>query len=459
MFQQKLTKAVKTATPFVVLVISVIVFSGCLEPQISFQGRLTDSSGDPLNGTYTMTVRFLPSVTGGTPLFTETKQVEVTDGLFNREIDGFPPHIFSAGLSQSEELLYMEVDINGETLTPRRPVAGAAYAHALVAGSGIVGARPDPANVTDDGFGAALTVINTEQGNPGYGLMAKAGNAAVFADNQRGDGSLNPSPDAADNPDIILGSQYIMNADGDTATDTDGGPGVISTDPDESSSDMHLRSNDAITMYRGYDETFSTASSEFVIVDNASGITPDPELRLDGAGDLSIDGSYSTGGADYAELIDVEGAETDYEPGDVLVISDEQDRAVELADSANSSRVIGVYSANPGLVGGAHSPEEQKTLQESALALSGLDVSSASDEQIASLTIDDGAVEVAIAGIVPVKVSAENGPIQRGDLLTTSDTPGHAMKTTTLTPGAILGKAMGTLDSGTGVIEVLVLLQ
>jgi hypothetical protein len=75
------------------------------------------------------------------------------------------------------------------------------------------------------------------------------------------------------------------------------------------------------------------------------------------------------------------------------------------------------------------------------------------------MEIDDGAIEVAIAGIVSVKVSAENGPIQRGDLLTTSNTPGHAMKATEFIPGTILGKAMGTLDSGTGVIEVLVLLQ
>jgi hypothetical protein len=66
---------------------------------------------------------------------------------------------------------------------------------------------------------------------------------------------------------------------------------------------------------------------------------------------------------------------------------------------------------------------------------------------------------VAITGIVPCKVSAENGPIHRGDLLTTSATPGHAMKATELKLGTILGKALSELDSGTGVIDILVVLQ
>ena len=68
---------------------------------------------------------------------------------------------------------------------------------------------------------------------------------------------------------------------------------------------------------------------------------------------------------------------------------------------------------------------------------------------------------MALVGIVPTKVSAENGPIKPGTLLVTSSTPGYAMRGSDrekLT-GAIIGKAMGTLDSGKGVIEVLVSLQ
>jgi hypothetical protein len=66
---------------------------------------------------------------------------------------------------------------------------------------------------------------------------------------------------------------------------------------------------------------------------------------------------------------------------------------------------------------------------------------------------------IAVAGRVPCMVDASSTPIHAGDLLTTSDTPGYAMKAARPQIGTILGKAMGTLESGTGTIEVLVTLQ
>ena len=75
----------------------------------------------------------------------------------------------------------------------------------------------------------------------------------------------------------------------------------------------------------------------------------------------------------------------------------------------------------------------------------------------------DGSSEkpVALAGRVLCKVSNENGPIQVGDLLTTSSVPGHAMKATDRDKafGAILGKALQGFDGETGTIMVLVTLQ
>ena len=68
---------------------------------------------------------------------------------------------------------------------------------------------------------------------------------------------------------------------------------------------------------------------------------------------------------------------------------------------------------------------------------------------------------VALSGRVYVLADAANGSIEPGDLLTTSDRPGHAMKATdpSRTHGAILGKAMSALDQGQGMILVLVTLQ
>ena len=72
-------------------------------------------------------------------------------------------------------------------------------------------------------------------------------------------------------------------------------------------------------------------------------------------------------------------------------------------------------------------------------------------------------VPVAVLGIVPVKVTDENGPVQPGDLLTTSSAAGHAMRCDGLALcfGRTLGKALEGLPAGqhTGVIQVLVSLQ
>jgi hypothetical protein len=71
---------------------------------------------------------------------------------------------------------------------------------------------------------------------------------------------------------------------------------------------------------------------------------------------------------------------------------------------------------------------------------------------------------VALAGRTPCKVTDENGPIRPGDLLTSSSTPGHAMRAKPITidgaafyrPATILGKALGAHDVGAGVIEVFI---
>lgn len=62
---------------------------------------------------------------------------------------------------------------------------------------------------------------------------------------------------------------------------------------------------------------------------------------------------------------------------------------------------------------------------------------------------------------VGVHVDADHGAIQPGDLLTTSSTPGHAMRASDATraPGAMIGKALASLDAGRGMIPILAILQ
>ena len=59
------------------------------------------------------------------------------------------------------------------------------------------------------------------------------------------------------------------------------------------------------------------------------------------------------------------------------------------------------------------------------------------------------------------KVDAQYAAIEVGDLLTTSPTPGHAMKAVESDKafGAVLGKALGSLDTGQGMIPLLVTLR
>ncbi|MDH4035315.1 MAG: hypothetical protein OEV80_16100, partial [candidate division Zixibacteria bacterium] len=67
----------------------------------------------------------------------------------------------------------------------------------------------------------------------------------------------------------------------------------------------------------------------------------------------------------------------------------------------------------------------------------------------------------ALTGRVYCQATAINGAIKPGDLLTTSDIAGHAMKATdaTRSHGTVIGKAMTTLDDGEGLVLVLVNLQ
>ena len=73
-------------------------------------------------------------------------------------------------------------------------------------------------------------------------------------------------------------------------------------------------------------------------------------------------------------------------------------------------------------------------------------------------TLADGEHPVALTGRVWAWCEAESGPIEPGDLLTTSAVAGHARKAADLerAQGAVLGKAMTSLTAGRGLVLVLV---
>jgi hypothetical protein len=199
-------------------------------------------------------------------------------------------------------------------------------------------------------------------------------------------------------------------------------------------------------------------------------------FRVQSNGDVRADGTYFSGTGGYytgsADLAEMLPAAENLEPGDVLVI----DAGGHLARSTlpNAANVAGVYSTQPGFVGGygvAEEPPAALSGSRTGPDLSGADrpAANVASAEAAEAALNAGKVPLAIAGVVPVKVNTENGAIQPGDMLTTSSQPGYAMKAMPIDvggvsiarPGTILGKALEPLgvEAGTGVIRVLIVLQ
>jgi len=151
-----------------------------------------------------------------------------------------------------------------------------------------------------------------------------------------------------------------------------------------------------------------------------------------GANGAFYGAGFYSGSADVAEHVNVS---EPVEPGDVVEIDPENPEHFRLASTAGSRLVAGVISTQPGVVLGSNSdPVEGE---------------------------GDSRPVLALAGRVPVKATTENGPIQVGDLLIASSTPGYAMRCTdpASAVGAVIGKALEPLEEGEGLIMIQVTLR
>jgi hypothetical protein len=155
-------------------------------------------------------------------------------------------------------------------------------------------------------------------------------------------------------------------------------------------------------------------------------VSPDTKVYVDG-----VNGDVILQNADCAEDFDLAESE-EIEPGTVMVL----DRAGKLQPSkqAYDKKVAGIISGagdyRPGIVLGRKPGHP-------------------------------GRIPLALVGRVFCKADAECSAIEAGDLLTTSSTPGHAMKATDPVRafGAVIGKALRPLKAGQGLIPVLIALQ
>jgi hypothetical protein len=156
--------------------------------------------------------------------------------------------------------------------------------------------------------------------------------------------------------------------------------------------------------------------------------TLQPAEKLDIAGNLAVSGDVLLAGADCAEDFDVEDADT-LESGTVMVIG--ADETLCASHDAYDTRVAGVLSGagdcRPGIILGRGTARPNR-------------------------------LPLALTGKAFCKVDAQYAPIGVGDLLTTSPTRGHAMKASDAAKayGAVIGKALGPLMEGQGLIPILV---
>jgi hypothetical protein len=148
-------------------------------------------------------------------------------------------------------------------------------------------------------------------------------------------------------------------------------------------------------------------------------------------GDVEVTGDIRLANADCAEDFDIADADS-VEPGTVMVLGEEG--TLSQSHQPYDKRVAGVVSGageyRPGIV--LDKQQSRRNRQ-----------------------------PIALLGKVYCKVDARPAAIEVGDLLTTSGSPGKAMKASEPLKafGAVIGKALRPLKEGQGLIPILIALQ
>jgi hypothetical protein len=447
---------------------------------IPYPGRLSDSNGQPVaDGVYAFAFDLYDTEADGQSMWSEVQEgVMVKDGAFTTSLGSVNP-IPMALLDGRALWLSTSVHGPGETqfiaLTPRQRVSP----DSLAAPSNATAAGTCPHDHVGEEWSAnipwsngALKVLNYANGPSiwgwnggngngirgyatgtglgvygesensggvvgrsatGYGVegVSTSGSAGIWAHSTSGYGLL---ANSSDNDSIRVtgagknGVRVDSSGDHGVYVASAGWSGVAVWSANVAGVWVNSAGQDGILVSTaGWDGVHVVGPVGGVYY--GSGKKGDEDFAVLNTGEVRSKVGFASPANDFAVMMNVLGAKSDYEPGDVLVIRGEQGLLAGLGASSYATTVIGVYTAAPGFLGGQ------------------------------AVTSQADGIPVAVMGIVSVKVSAENGPIHPGDLLVTSSTPGYAMRGDNPPPGTILGKALGSLDSGSGVVLVLITLQ
>jgi hypothetical protein len=446
----------------------------------TYQGRLTDG-GNPANGAYDLQFKLYDALSAGAQVSGTLTlgDVAVSNGLFSVALD------FGSVFTGTAR--YLEIGVRPgsssgayTTLSPRQQLRPAPYALRVAE---LIASNPNnrAANVLltwHDNWPCIYYGGDGPGASNGF-LIQGAGHAtklAILNDGTVGIGTT----DTRAKLDIVAasGRRAIYLSGGATISSTSlinkwnlpsstpGGNATLSAITSNWNTDDGIGfieganvSSPIVWMYKNNRNAFTVAAKRFVstgedmsdidglltplfqVRENGNvGIgTVDPKAKLDvkngviRVSDAQGDAVVEIGaGLDYAETFAMSGEQAIL-PGMVVAIDSQCPGSLRLSAQAYDRKVAGVVAGANGLGSGVRLGDEVA-----------------------------GGQPVALAGRVYCYMDASSGAIQPGDLLTTSATPGYAMKVGDYaqSQGAILGKAMGYLKSGEkGLILILVTLQ
>jgi hypothetical protein len=404
---------------------------GDMGPMFTYQGMLKNGS-TPVNGNCDMQFGLYDQSNAGNQLgAVETQNsVAVTNGLFSVTLNytrTFGNTAFQGGMRWLDIFVRCPAGSGNYTeLLPRQMLTAAPYAAGLVPGSYVRGTPYQILKVVSDSTATGVPAAVTGE------IMASLDGVGVYGSN-----AVNTSGSTGIG---VWGRTYSLGGAGVKGTGYNGSVGVYAESNGNgigspalfaNATSTHSPEPGGIAVYalnNGPDAALvvrNSGTGDVIRAMNAAGSTI--TFRVDNAGNVHAPNVASSGG-DLAEEF-TSSAEA-LEPGTLMVI-----------DAEHPGQLIPSSSAYDPLVAGI--------------------VSGAGDLQPGVTLSEQGGVPVALAGRVYVKAEANSSPIRPGDLLTSSSLPGYAMRITdrALGQGAAIGKAMSGLDSGTGLVLVLVSLQ
>lgn len=297
--------------------------------------------------------------------------------------------------------------------------------------------------VSMGGTSIAGVIVDGWDGNSGNIVLQKADIASyvptMVLDADGGDGGAQISLEDGSQESIRLDGLGADGVGGEIALYNTAGVQTMKLDADAGGSGLLRLFDNSGTWTAELDAREGTTGGQLRLRNDAgvATIELDAEQGDGGDGRITTQTLLITGGSDLSERFNVRSPATAPapQPGMVVCLDPESPGELLVSTSAYDRTVAGIISGAGGVKTGL---------------LMGQKGSEA-----------DGLYSIALTGRVYVMASAENGPVRVGDLLTTSDIPGHAESVAdhARAQGAIIGKAMSPLEAGRGLVLALVTLQ